>query len=165
MHTRMCFVAAPTLAWTGRKLTFQRRLLTLCAWLMVFPNCGPLPQISQTRAINSEVLPGLLPKPIAESTILQESAGFRQAAQVEVPVWGRAPSPVQAERKLGSSRTVAATLYAAFPATTCVQKLHRRASIGISLEHSGHFFVVGSAGAGAFRVRAMSALIGVTTKK
>jgi hypothetical protein len=35
----------------------------LWAWLMVFPNCGPLPQISQTRAINSEILPGLLPKP------------------------------------------------------------------------------------------------------
>src|ERR1700676_3329023 len=51
VQTRMCFVAAPTLAWTGRRLTFQRRLLTLWAWLMVFPNCGPLPQISQTRAI------------------------------------------------------------------------------------------------------------------
>ena len=31
--------------------------------------------------------------------------------------------------------------------------------------HSGHFLVVGSAGAGALRIRATSALIGVTTKK
>src|SRR6266851_2745184 len=47
----MRLLAPFTLAWTGRRLTFQRRLLTLWAWLMVFPNCGPLPQISQTRAI------------------------------------------------------------------------------------------------------------------
>lgn len=40
-----------TLAFTGRKLTFQRRLVMLLAWLTLFPNCGPLPQISQTRAI------------------------------------------------------------------------------------------------------------------
>src|SRR5260370_30313912 len=54
VQTRICLVAAPTLAWTGRRLTFQRRLLTLWAWLIVFPNCGPLPQISQTRAITLE---------------------------------------------------------------------------------------------------------------
>src|SRR6476660_5840429 len=46
-----------------------------------------------------------------------------------------------------------------------VQKPQRRASIGISLRHSGHFLVVGSAGAGALRMRAINALIGVTTKK
>lgn len=28
-HTRMRLVVAPTLAWTGRRLMFQRRLLTL----------------------------------------------------------------------------------------------------------------------------------------
>src|SRR6185369_14621562 len=37
--------------------------------------------------------------------------------------------------------------------------------MGISLRHSGHFLVVGSAGAGALRIRAIRALIGVTTKK
>src|SRR5271165_386412 len=37
--------------------------------------------------------------------------------------------------------------------------------MGISLRHSGHFLVVGSAGAGALRMRVTSALIGVTTKK
>jgi hypothetical protein len=26
----------------------------LWAWLMLLPNCGPLPQISQTRAITPE---------------------------------------------------------------------------------------------------------------
>jgi hypothetical protein len=62
VQTRICLVAAPTLAWTGRRLTFQRRLLTLWAWLIVFPNCGPLPQTSQTRAITLDFLPGLLPK-------------------------------------------------------------------------------------------------------
>src|SRR5439155_27313394 len=46
-----------------------------------------------------------------------------------------------------------------------VQNEQRRASIGISLRHSGHFLVVGSAGAGAFRMRETRALIGVTTKK
>src|ERR1035438_2657755 len=43
--------------------------------------------------------------------------------------------------------------------------MQRRASIGISLRHSGHFLVVGSAGAGSLRDRAIRALIGVTTKK
>src|SRR5271169_5531083 len=62
VHTRMRLVAAPTFACTGRRLTFQRRLLTLWAWLMVLPNCGPLPQISQTRAITLGILPRLLPK-------------------------------------------------------------------------------------------------------
>src|ERR1700687_2555326 len=37
--------------------------------------------------------------------------------------------------------------------------------MGTSLRHSGHFLVVGSAGAGALRMRAIKALIGVTTKK
>jgi hypothetical protein len=44
------------------------------------------------------------------------------------------------------------------------QNLQRRASKGISLRHSGHFRVVGSAG-GSFRDRAMRALTGFTTKK
>src|ERR1019366_5317303 len=76
----MCLVAAPTLAWTGRRLTFQRRLLTLWAWLMVFPNCGPLPQISQTRAIN----PGSF-QAVAEALILQETSGFGQKRSCRLP--------------------------------------------------------------------------------
>jgi hypothetical protein len=44
------------------------------------------------------------------------------------------------------------------------QKAQRRAARGISLRHSGHFFVVGSAG-GSLRERAIKALTGVTTKK
>jgi len=51
VQTRNRLVLAPTRARTGRKLTFQRRLVTLCAWLMLFPERGPLPQISHTRAI------------------------------------------------------------------------------------------------------------------
>src|SRR5437868_11846090 len=40
-------------ALTGRRFTFQRRLVTLWAWLMLLPNCGPLPQISQTLAMTA----------------------------------------------------------------------------------------------------------------
>src|SRR5208282_6022172 len=56
--------------------------------------------------------------------------------------------------------------YAAIPSGTgwaqCAQRL---ASRGISLRHSGHFLVVGSAGAGALRMRATRRFTGVTTKK
>src|SRR5579872_4384502 len=37
--------------------------------------------------------------------------------------------------------------------------------MGISLRHSGHFLVVGSAGGGSLRMRAINQLIGTTTKK
>src|SRR5579863_1680992 len=57
-------------------------------------------------------------------------------------------------------------VYAAIPrGTGCAQCAQRLASIGISLRHSGHFFVVGSAGAGALRIRAIRRFTGVTTKK
>src|ERR1035437_1368186 len=49
----MRLVAAPTRACTGRRLTFQRRLVTLCAWLMRFPACGFLPQISHCCAMTT----------------------------------------------------------------------------------------------------------------
>src|SRR4029077_9527468 len=52
-----------TLSCTGRKLTFQRRLVTLWAWLMRFPACGFLPQISHCCAIDdSRRIPSLLGK-------------------------------------------------------------------------------------------------------
>src|SRR5437763_9035537 len=53
VHTRMRLLTPPTIAFTGRRFTFQRRLVTLCAWLMLLPNCGPLPQISQTLAMTA----------------------------------------------------------------------------------------------------------------
>jgi len=46
---------------------------------------------------------------------------------------------------------------------TCAQCAQRFASMGISLRHSVHFFVLGSAG--AFFERAMSMFMGFTTKK
>jgi len=49
----MRLVAAPTRACTGRRLTFQRRLVTLWAWLMRFPDCGFLPQISHCCAMTA----------------------------------------------------------------------------------------------------------------
>src|SRR5579872_4230365 len=47
---------------------------------------------------------------------------------------------------------------------TCVQNAQRRAAIGISLRHSGHLRVVGSAG-GSRRDLAIKAFTGTTTKK
>jgi len=52
VQTRMRLVAPFTLARTGRRFTFQRRRDTLWAWLMVFPESGFLPQISQTCAMD-----------------------------------------------------------------------------------------------------------------
>src|SRR6185312_4296705 len=46
-----------------------------------------------------------------------------------------------------------------------VQNLQRRAAIGTSLKHSGHFFVVGSGGVSPRRTRASRVFIGRTTKK
>src|SRR4029077_13042793 len=102
---------------------------------MVFPNCGPLPQISQTRAITLK--------------------SFQACCQNFNFTGIRRISP---RLKLQAN-------YAALPITGSEQWLQRRASIGISLRHSGHFLVVGSAGAGSLRLRAIRALIGVTTKK
>ncbi len=51
VQTRTFLLAPFTLACTGRRFTFQRLRLTLWAWLILFPNCGPLPHISQTCAI------------------------------------------------------------------------------------------------------------------
>ena len=42
-----------TRARTGRRFTFQRRLVTLCAWLMLLPDRGFLPQTSQTCAMTT----------------------------------------------------------------------------------------------------------------
>ena len=71
---------------------------------------------------------------------------------------------------VGSSRSVekgpalrAAGLVLGDGLLTLPQAAHLRAANGISLKHSGHFLVVGSAG-GALRERAMSAFIGTTTK-
>lgn len=45
-------LAAPfTSARTLCRFIFQRRLLTLCAWLIRLPNCGPRPHTSHTFAI------------------------------------------------------------------------------------------------------------------
>jgi hypothetical protein len=54
VQTRTRLAAPFTIARTGRRFTFQRRLLTLWAWLMLFPNCGPLPHTSHTRAISDD---------------------------------------------------------------------------------------------------------------
>ena len=55
--------------------------------------------------------------------------------------------------------------YAALPITGCVQCAQRRASMGISLKHSGHFLVVGSGGLSPRFMRATSVFTGKTTKK
>ena len=45
------FDAPASTAFTGRKFTFQRRRVVLLAWEMLFPNCGPLPQMSHLAAM------------------------------------------------------------------------------------------------------------------
>src|SRR5690242_13947890 len=51
------------------------------------------------------------------------------------------------------------------PDRVAVQKAQRRAAMGISLRHSGHFFVVGSGGASPLFRRAVQAFIGATINR
>src|ERR1700751_5219713 len=53
VQTRMRLLPPPTFAFTGRRFTFQRRRLMLCAWEMLLPNCGPFPQTSHTCAMTN----------------------------------------------------------------------------------------------------------------
>src|SRR5947209_5745546 len=55
VQTRSRLPAPLIKARTGCKFTFHRRLVTLCAWLIRLPNCGPRPQISQVFAIKTEI--------------------------------------------------------------------------------------------------------------
>ena len=52
VHTRMRLLPPSTLALTAWRLGFQRRRVVLCAWEMLFPNCGPLPQSSHFCAMS-----------------------------------------------------------------------------------------------------------------
>src|ERR1035437_1947365 len=80
VHTRMRLVVAPTRACTGRRFTFQRRLVTLWAWLMRFPDCGFLQQISHCCAMTAlDPFRGLQP----EASILPDSGPCRQFALAE----------------------------------------------------------------------------------
>src|SRR5271156_248236 len=51
VQTRIRLAAPLTRAWTAWRFGFQRRRVTLWAWEMLLPNCGPLPQTSHTCAI------------------------------------------------------------------------------------------------------------------
>src|SRR5579859_227023 len=51
VHTRMRLWVLPTCPRTLFRFTSQRRLVTLWAWLILLPARGPLPQMSQTRAM------------------------------------------------------------------------------------------------------------------
>src|SRR5208282_1653162 len=87
-QTRIRLGAPLTSALTTCRLTFQRRRVTLCACEMLLPNCGPLPQISQTCAmIELQIFQGLSapperlwrtpgsPRPrLAESSVYQRAA-------------------------------------------------------------------------------------------
>ena len=51
VHT-LSFLGAPfTSAFTACRFTLHRRRVTLCAWDILLPNCGPFPQISHTCAM------------------------------------------------------------------------------------------------------------------
>src|SRR5262252_233211 len=70
VQTRRRLLPPFTRALTGRRFTFQRRLLTLCACEMVLPERGPLPQTSHTCAMtrNSGVMQNLVPKLLSYRT-------------------------------------------------------------------------------------------------
>src|ERR1700684_3796838 len=51
VQTRIRLAAPFTRACTFCRFRFQRRLDTLCAWLIRLPNCGPRPHTSHTFAI------------------------------------------------------------------------------------------------------------------
>lgn len=60
---------APEGVWmrAGCRFTSQRRLVTLCAWLMRLPARGPLPQISQMRAMDDYAASMAAPRAIVPS--------------------------------------------------------------------------------------------------
>src|SRR5579871_1467068 len=60
VHTRIRLAAPFTIARTVCKLMFQRRLVTLWAWLIRCPKRGPRPQTSHTLAMVISLLDGNL---------------------------------------------------------------------------------------------------------
>src|SRR5579859_951103 len=54
VQTRMRLLAPLTRARTVCRFRFQRRLVTLWAWLILLPNCGPRPHTSHTLAMTTE---------------------------------------------------------------------------------------------------------------
>src|ERR1051326_1773078 len=75
----MRFPWPATLACTGRKLMFQRRLVTLCAWLMRFPACGFLPQMSHCCAMDCSQIGQVL---VGKTRILESLPGFGKSPAV-----------------------------------------------------------------------------------
>src|SRR6266849_4346042 len=57
VHTRTLLWLPATIARTVCKLMFQRRFVTLWAWLIRQPNIGPRPHISHTFAIDAHSCP------------------------------------------------------------------------------------------------------------
>jgi Response regulator receiver domain len=86
-QARMRRLAPFTTARTACKLMFQRRLVTLWAWLMRLPNWGPRPQISQTFAMiqNSPRyrIPNYInaPQSAASNGAFGRRVAFRSSAQ------------------------------------------------------------------------------------
>ena len=58
VHARMYFGLPSTRARTRCRLGSQRRFVTLCAWEILLPVIGPLPQISHRCAISVILLEG-----------------------------------------------------------------------------------------------------------
>lgn len=56
-HTFSRLGAPSTVARMRWTLGFQRRRVRLCEWLMLFPNRGVFPQMSQTELMRSARLP------------------------------------------------------------------------------------------------------------
>src|SRR5262249_18559276 len=102
------------MARTERRFTFQRRFVTLWAWLMLFPNCGPLPQTSHTRAI--------LQTP--------DSADFVRQGGVKSQDFFRKPAPPKADNALeGFGRTARSLIVTECNENAQLEERPRRPSV------------------------------------
>ena len=102
---------------------------------------------------------------IARSELILRSEQGRAAGQCASDSWPIVLRPVPTYRCGAASAASGqpGCSVSAATQTAAQQWAQRRAAMGISLRHSGHFLVVGSAG-GSWCTRAIRALIGSTTK-
>src|SRR5690349_14809979 len=88
VHTRIRLGAPFTSARTSCRFTFQRRLVTLWAWLIRFPNWGPRPQISHILAMTPQT-------PIAVLLSIVYHVSWPRAMMTAADGWPLTARPVR----------------------------------------------------------------------